>query len=189
MVGEMINADYVILAASGATPAEALSKMTKLKLIQHLGQDHQRCPRPRRVNAGFQQRRTDSSTIITVAERVWAFILNYLKRLPSLREHMRSREQVAEPGMTTRASKKSWPSSTIGLLGMGEIARPMSQIAQHWGLPIIVLGIWNTFPIWKRNTKMGCALWNGTRYLGPWNILTTSACASINSRGIVEARK
>ena len=29
---------------------------------------------------------------ITVAEHVWAYILNWVKRLPSLREHMRSRE-------------------------------------------------------------------------------------------------
>ena len=71
---------------------------------------------------------------ITVAEQVWAYILNWAKRLPSLRTHMAGRAYIDSwhgfPGT------KYLGDLTLGLLGMGEIARPVARVAHTFGMAV-----------------------------------------------------
>ena len=127
------DADFLVLHKE-RLPAEALERAGRLRLIQHLGQDHRGVPLAAARARGIPVAATPLVNYITVAEQVWAYILNWAKRLPSLRTHM-----------TSRAYVDSWhgfPDTrylgdlTLGLLGMGEIARPVARVAHAFGMPI-----------------------------------------------------
>src|ERR687890_606623 len=53
-------------------------------LVQHLGQDYRGMPVDAAREMGVPAAATPLINYITVAEQVWAFILNWLKRLPAL---------------------------------------------------------------------------------------------------------
>jgi phosphoglycerate dehydrogenase-like enzyme len=127
------DADFLVLHKE-RLPAEALERAKNLRLVQHLGQDHRGVPLEAARALGIPVAATPLINYITVAEQVWAYILNWAKRLPSLRTHM-----------TRRAYVGSWhgfPDTnylgdlTLGLLGMGEIARPVARVAHAFGMPI-----------------------------------------------------
>ena len=127
------DADFLVLHKE-RLPADALEWAKNLRLVQHLGQDCRGVPLNAARARGIPVAATPLINYITVAEQVWAYILNWAKRLPSLRTHM-----------TRRAYVDSWhgfPDTkylgdlTLGLLGMGEIARPVARVAHAFGMPV-----------------------------------------------------
>src|SRR5215204_5846675 len=133
IVGAIEDADFLVLHKE-RLPVEAIERAKRLRLIQHLGQDHRGVPLKTARARGIRVAATPLINYITVAEQVWAYILNWAKRLPSLRTHM-----------TRRAHVDTWhgyPDTkyvgdlTLGLLGMGEIARPVARVAHAFGMPI-----------------------------------------------------
>src|SRR5215212_8868633 len=91
IAAEIVDADYLVLHKQ-RLPADALRAAKKLKLVQHLGQDYRGMPVEAAREMGIPAAATPLVNYITVAEHVWAFILNWLKRLPAIREHMRARQ-------------------------------------------------------------------------------------------------
>src|SRR5262249_3955076 len=68
---------------------------------------------------------------ITVAEHNWALILSHLKRLRHQRIYMEQRGYLKEGWGALQSLHIAIASDQVlGLLGMGEIARPMARYAQ-----------------------------------------------------------
>src|SRR5918993_2740864 len=127
------GADYLVMHKE-RLPGQALERADRLRLIQHLGRDYRGVPVEAARARGISVAATPLINYITVAEQVWAYILNWAKRLPALRAHMANRAYID--------SWHGFPDTryigdlTLGLLGMGEIARPVAKVAQAFGMPI-----------------------------------------------------
>jgi glyoxylate reductase len=127
------DADFVILHKE-RLPASAIERARNLRLIQHLGQDARGVPIEAVRERGIPVAATPLVNYITVAEQVWAYILNWAKRLPALRTYM--------AGRTYGDSWHGFPGThylgdlTLGLLGMGEIARPIARVARAFQMPV-----------------------------------------------------
>jgi phosphoglycerate dehydrogenase-like enzyme len=127
------DADYLVLHKE-RLPASVVERARRLRLIQHLGQDHRGVPLEAARARGIPVAATPLVNYLTVAEQVWAYILNWAKRLPSLRAHMADRAYVdAWHGFP---DTKYLGDLTLGLVGMGEIARPIARVANAFGMPV-----------------------------------------------------
>ena len=133
IVREIEDADYLTLHKERLPPG-AIERAQRLRLIQHLGQDYRGVPLTAARARGIPVAATPLVNYLTVAEQVWAYILNWAKRLPALRQHMERRAFVDNwhgfPGTQYLGDL------TLGLLGMGEIARPVARVAQAFGMPV-----------------------------------------------------
>jgi phosphoglycerate dehydrogenase-like enzyme len=136
-VDEIVNAikdaDFLVLHKE-RLPAEAIERTKNLRLVQHLGQDYRGVPLDAARARGIPVAATPLINYITVAEQVWAYILNWAKRLPSLRTHMTSRAYIGS--WHGFPDTKYLGDLTLGLLGMGEIARPVARVAHAFGMPV-----------------------------------------------------
>ncbi|HEX2280761.1 MAG TPA: NAD(P)-dependent oxidoreductase, partial [Thermomicrobiales bacterium] len=121
---------------------------------------------------------------ITVAEQVWAYILNWAKRLPSLRTHM-----------TRRAYVDSWhgfPNTkylgdlTLGLLGMGEIARPVARVAHAFRMPVRYWDI-ERFPDLEMAYGMRFTEWD--ELFATADVLSVQLALKRETEGIIGARE
>jgi phosphoglycerate dehydrogenase-like enzyme len=130
---EIVDADFLILHKE-RLPAEAIERAQNLRLIQHLGQDHRGVPLAAARARGIPVAATPLINYLTVAEQVWAYILNWAKRLPALRTYMASRAHL--DSWHGFPNTKYLGDLTLGLLGMGEIARPIARVAQAFGMPV-----------------------------------------------------
>lgn len=126
------DADFLVLHKE-TLPAEALERAQKLRLIQHLGKDYRGVPLRAAQECGIPVAATPLINYSAVAEHVWAMILNFFKRMPDQRDYMQSRAYVDGWGAYHPGSRII-SDLTLGLLGMGEIARPIAQMAQVFGM-------------------------------------------------------
>lgn len=149
------DADFLILHKE-RFPAEALAGARKLRLIQHLGQDARGVPLATAREMGIAVAATPLVNYITVAEQVWAYILNWAKRLPSLRSYMRQRAYT--DSWTLYPGTRYLGELTLGLLGMGEIARPVARAAQAFGMRTLYWDI-ERFPELERSYGMEFVPW------------------------------
>jgi phosphoglycerate dehydrogenase-like enzyme len=131
---EVEDADFVVLHKE-RLPGEYVERARNLKLIQHLGQDFRGVPMEAARAKGIPVAATPLVNYITVAEQVWAYILNWAKRLPALRQHMVDRAYADTWGLFPRTHYLG--GLTLGLLGMGEIARPIARVAQAFEMPSV----------------------------------------------------
>jgi phosphoglycerate dehydrogenase-like enzyme len=127
------DADYLVVHKEHL-PAAALATAGHLRLIQHLGQDYRGVPVEAARAQGIPVAATPLTNYITVAEQVWAYILNWAKRLPALRMHMANRAYI--DSWHGFPDTKYIGDLTLGLLGMGEIARPIARVAHAFGMPV-----------------------------------------------------
>lgn len=183
IAAEMVDADYVVLHKQ-RLPAEVLRRTTRLRLIQHLGQDARGMPIAAAKELGIPAAATPLINYITVAEHVWAFILNWLKRLPSLRTHMTQRAFTRNwhdfPGLTYVADR------TLGLLGLGEIARPIARIARAFEMPVIYWDI-ERFPELEARYGLRYAEWD--EIFARSDVLSVQLALNDRTHGIVGARE
>ena len=135
IANELEDADFFILHKE-MLPPEALAKATKLKLIQHLGQDYRGVPMEAATAKGIPVAATPLINYTAVAEHVWALILNHVKRLPDQRDYMQSRDYLGEWG-AYHPGVRLLSDLTLGLLGMGEIARPIARVAHTFNMRTI----------------------------------------------------
>lgn len=179
----MIDADYIVLHKQ-RLPAEVVRTATRLKLIQHLGLDYRGMPAAAARERGIPAAATPLINYITVAEHVWAFMLNWFKRLPSLRTHMQTRAYAENwhdyPGLKYVADH------TLGLLGMGEIARPIARIAQAFEMPVVYWDI-ERFPELEARYGMRFVEWD--EIFAQADVLTVQLALNDRTRGIVGARE
>jgi phosphoglycerate dehydrogenase-like enzyme len=116
-------------------PAEVLMRGKKLRLVQHLGLDYRGVPMDAARTLGVPVAATPLINYLTVAEHNWTLILDYLKRLPQQRDLMYTRGYVQEGwGYIPRLNVHIASDQVLGLVGFGEIARPMARYAQAFGM-------------------------------------------------------
>lgn len=126
------DADYVVLHKE-QLPAEALRRAGRLRLIQHLGQDYRGIPVDVARERGIPVAAVPLTNYLAVAEHTWALILNHLRRLPA----QRARVQGRHYGWGSYPGVRLARGLTIGLLGLGEIARPVARYARAFELRTI----------------------------------------------------
>ena len=180
---EIVDADFLVIHKQNL-PADALRGATKLKLIQHLGQDYRGVPMDAARELGVPVAATPLINYITVAEHVWAFVLNWLKRLPAQREHMRSRQYTSTWGLFPNI--KYLGDVTLGILGMGEIARPIARYAQAFEMPAIYWDI-QRFPELEAAYGIRYVEWD--EIFAQSDILTVQLALNEKTHGIIGARE
>jgi phosphoglycerate dehydrogenase-like enzyme len=177
------DADYLILHKE-RLPAEAIARAKNLRLIQHLGQDYRGVPVEAAREGGIPVAATPLVNYITVAEQVWAYILNWAKRLPALRAHMTSRAYID--------SWHSFPGTlylgdlTLSLLGMGEIARPIARVAQAFNMRVRYWDI-ERFPELEALYEMEYVEWD--ELFASSDILSVQLALNPRTEGIIGARE
>lgn len=177
------QADYLVLHKH-ALPGEYILNAPNLKLVQHLGQDARGVPMDAVWARGIPVAATPLVNYITVAEQVWAYILNWFKRLPAIREHMKGREYTPTWGMFPNT--KHLGDVTLGLLGMGEIARPIAKVAQAFGMPVIYWDI-QRFPELEERYGMTYVEWD--EIFAQSDVLSTQLALNDKTQGIIGARE
>lgn len=180
---EIADADFLVLHKE-RLPAFAVEGACKLRLIQHLGRDARGVPLEAARARGIPVAATPLINYTTVAEQVWAYILNWAKRLPALQTHMADREYVA--------SWHSFPGTrylgdlTLGLLGMGEIARPVARVARAFGMPVRYWDI-ERFPELEAEFGMEFAAWD--HIFAASDVVSVHLALNPKTEGIVGARE
>ncbi len=131
------DADFVVIHKENL-PGEVLAKGKKVRLLQHLGLDYRGVPMETAKQMGIPVAATPLVNYEAVAEHDWALILNHLKRLPLQRKWMEERDYV-EGGWGAPVSMKIIIAGdqTLGLLGFGEIARPLARYAKAFKMKCI----------------------------------------------------
>ncbi len=129
------DADFFI-AHKVSVPGEVLRKGKRLRLVQHLGLDYRGIPLDAVSALNVPLAAVPMVNYLAVAEHSWALILNHLKRLPQTRLHMQRRDYVDCWGLFPPGLQLA-RDCTLGLLGFGEIARPMARIARAFDMRVI----------------------------------------------------
>ncbi len=129
------EAEFLIVHKN-QVPAEVLQRGGRLRLIQHLGWDYRGIPVETARAMGIPVAATPLINYLAVAEHAWALILNHLKQLPAQRVYMQQRDYATD-GWGSVRQVQMVRGLTLGLLGFGEIARPMAQIANAFGMSVI----------------------------------------------------
>lgn len=127
------EADILILHKETVSP-EVLRTATNLRLIQHLGQDVRGVPLDVAREMGVPVAAIPLTNYIVVAEHAWAMILSHLKRLPQQRRQMAARDYPESWGYSPGLRYAG--DLTLGLLGLGEIARPLARYARAFEMRI-----------------------------------------------------
>ncbi len=129
----MQEAEILILHKERVS-AELIATAPHLRLIQHLGQDLRGVPLAAAHKRDIPVAAIPLTNYLVVAEQTWAMILSHFKRLPQQRALMLSRDYGDSwgyvPGLRYLADL------SLGLLGLGEIARPLARYAQAFELPV-----------------------------------------------------
>ena len=183
LAAELVDADFLVLHKE-TLPAEALRGATRLKLIQHLGQDYRGVPLATAREMGIPVAATPLVNYLAVAEHVWAFILNHFKRLPQLREHMHDRRYLdawnAFPGLLLARDH------TLGLLGFGEIARPIARIARAFDMPVIY---WDVTRFPDLEERLGVEYVEWEEIFRRADVLSVQLALNERTEGIIGARE
>jgi len=128
------DADVLILHKE-TVPPDVLRRGGRLRLIQHLGLDYRGIPIETARELGVPVAATPLVNYLAVAEHTWALILNYIKQLPGQRALMQARGYGDSWGGFPNIGLAR--DMTLGLLGFGEIARPVARIAQAFEMRTI----------------------------------------------------
>ena len=183
IMGVIEDADFLVVHKE-RLPAEVLERAKKLRLVQHLGQDYRGIPLDAARARGIPVAATPLINYITVAEQVWAYILNWTKRLPSLRTHMTSRAYI--DSWHSFPDTKYLGDLTLGLLGMGEIARPVARAAQAFGMPVRYWDI-ERFPELETAYCMRFTEWEDL--FATADVLSVQLALKPETEGIIGARE
>ena len=183
VMAAVTDADFLVLHKE-TLPAAAIERARNLRLIQHLGQDHRGVPVEAARARGIPVAATPLVNYLTVAETVWAYILNWAKRLPTLRTHMAGRAYADAwhlfPGTAYL------PDLTLGLLGMGEIARPVTRVAHAFGMPV---HYWNRHRLPELEADFGMEPVGWDELFATSDVLSLQIALTPETEGIVGARE
>ena len=130
------DADFLVVHKHNV-PSEVLLRGRRLRLVQHLGQDYRGIPLEAARALGVPVAATPLVNYLVVAEHTWALILSFVKRMAAQRRYVESRDYLTHgwggvvPGVLVMRDL------TLGLLGFGEVARPMATIARAFGMRVV----------------------------------------------------
>jgi len=154
----IVDADFLILHKVNLPP-EVLEKAEKLRLIQHLGLDYRGMPVATAQAMDIPATATPLINYQVVAEHNWALILNHFKRMPLHRVKMQERAYVKEGWGFLPSLKISVMSDLkLGLVGFGEIARPMADYARAFKMETLYWDI-KRFPDLEDDYEIAFAEW------------------------------
>lgn len=137
------DCDYLVVHKQRLT-TEVLRKGKKIKLLQHMGEDYRGIPMETAREMGIPVCATPLINYIAVAEHAWMLLLNYYKRIREQERQMKERLYVERGWGATIPNIRIIQDYTLGLLGFGEIARPMAKYAHAF--------------------EMKCIYWDKTRF-------------------------
>jgi phosphoglycerate dehydrogenase-like enzyme len=180
---ELDDADFFVLHKE-RVPGDALRRGHQLRLVQHLGLDHRGVPVAAAQDLGVPVAATPLVNYATVAEHVWAFTLNWAKRLPALREHMRARAYAETWGLFPGLNYLG--DLTLGILGMGEIARPIARMAQAFEMPTIY---WDIERFADVEARHGLEFVEWDHVFRRSDVLTVQLALNAKTQGIIGARE
>ncbi len=184
VINELKDADYLVFHKE-QLPALALVSAHKLKLIQHLGGDHRGVNLDAAWDIQVPVAATPLINYSAVAEHVWALILDWVKRLPDQRDYMQSRSYLNphgwgayHPGVTVLSDL------TLGLVGMGEIARPIARVAQAFNMRILY---WDIVRFPKLEERFGLEFVEWDELFTQSDILSVQLALNEKTEGIIGA--
>ena len=135
LANEIDDAEFLVVHKNNVPP-DVLRRGEKLRLIQHLGWDHRGIPVQTAKEMSVPVAATPLVNYLVVAEHGWALMLNLLKRLPDQRRTMEERAYVTH-GWGQVPGVRMVRGLTLGLVGFGEIARPLARMADAFGMKCI----------------------------------------------------
>jgi phosphoglycerate dehydrogenase-like enzyme len=177
------DADFLVLHKV-QVPGELLRRGRRLQLIQHLGLDYRGVPMEAARTIGVPVAATPLVNYQVVAEHTWALILNHLKQLPAQRVQVQQRAYVETWG--TFPHVKPVCDLTLGLLGLGEIARPVARIARAFEMPVMYWDIVR-FPELERQYGVEYAGWD--EVFRRADVLSVHLALNDKTAGIIGARE
>ncbi len=131
----MPELDYLVLHKE-RLPADVLARGRKLRLVQHLGLDYRGVPVETARVMGVPVCATPLLNYDAVAEHAWALLMTHYKQMPRQRQHVETRAyQVLWGAIVPHV--RLLQDDTLGLLGFGEIARPMARFAHAFQMKTI----------------------------------------------------
>lgn len=178
------DADYFI-AHKVMVPAEILRKGKKLRLVQHLGFDYRGIPMDVIAELGIPCAATPLINYFAVAEHCWALILNHLKKMAGQRAGMYSRAYLDRQWGTFRDLQLVCD-QTLGLLGFGEIARPMAKIAKAFNMRVLY---WDIVRFENLEAQYGVEYVSWERIFSQPDILSVHLALNDKTQGIIGKRE
>ncbi|MBI1255853.1 MAG: hypothetical protein GC204_00135 [Chloroflexi bacterium] len=130
------DVDYLVIHKERLTP-EVLAKGKKIRLLQHLGEDYRGVPLEMAQSMNIPVCATPLINYIAVAEHAWTLLLNYFKQMDEQKRQIKERLYVERGWGATVPNVRIVQDYTLGLLGFGEIARPMARYAHAFEMPCI----------------------------------------------------
>ncbi len=135
LIAHIEDADFLVLHKV-IVPPEVLLRGRRLRLVQHLGLDYRGIPMDAVRRLGIPAAATPLVNYLAVAEHTWALILDRLRVMPQQRAWMQSREYLRRQWGIVPGNRLV-RDQTLGLVGFGEIARPVARIARAFGMPVL----------------------------------------------------
>lgn len=184
IIDEVADADFLIVHKE-QLPEGALEGAKKVRLVQHLGRDARGVPLDVAVARNVPVTATPLVNYSAVAEHVWALILTDLKRMADQRDYMTSRSYLQEWG-AYHPGVQLVSDLTLGLLGLGEIARPIARVAQAFNMRTIYWDI-RRFPELEASLGVEYVEWDDL--FRQSDVLSTQLALNPQTEGIIGARE
>ena len=184
IAAEVADADFLIVHKETLLP-DALAGATKVRLVQHLGRDARGVPLDVAREKDVPVAATPLVNYSAVAEHVWAMILTDLKRMADQRDYMASRGYLQEWG-AYHPGVQLVSDLTLGLVGLGEIARPVARVAKAFGMRTIYWDI-RRFPEVEADLGVEFVEWD--EIFAQADVLSVQLALNEQTEGIIGARE
>ena len=184
IAAEVADADFLIVHKE-ILPPEALASAANVQLVQHLGRDARGVPLDVARDKGVPVAATPLVNYSAVAEHVWAMILTDLKRMADQRDYMASRSYLQEWG-AYHPGVQLVSDLTLGLVGLGEIARPVARVAKAFGMRTMYWDI-RRFPEVEADLGVEFVEWD--EIFGQSDVLSVQLALNEQTEGIIGARE
>jgi phosphoglycerate dehydrogenase-like enzyme len=177
------DVDYLVLHKV-AVPAEVLRLGRKLRLVQHLGLDDRGMPHDVLREMGIPGCATPLINYFAVAEHAWAQILTHLKKMAQQRVSMQTGGYLGHWG--THPGLQLACDQTLGLLGFGEIARPVARIARAFDMRVVYWDIQRFEPL---EALYGVAYVAWEQLFATADVVSVHLALNDRTHGIIGARE
>lgn len=159
--------------------AEVLDQCPELRIISISGTGTDNVDLSAAAERGVLVCNTPEANSDSVAEHTWALLLALARGLREMEDRMRAGEWWHHYGMELKGK-------TLGLLGLGKIARRVARMAR--GFDMDVIG-WSYTPDPERAREAGVTLVELDELLARSDVLSLHLRLSDRSRGLLDAEK